>query len=59
MAARRLAGISNRTLAGRMGGKDDSAVTPVVKRLEAKTRQSHKLAGFYLSLERTMSNVKM
>jgi len=59
MAARRLAGINNRTLAAWMGGKDDSAVTQAVKRLEAKMRQSRKLAGIYRSLEREISNVKM
>jgi hypothetical protein len=36
MAARRWAGIDNRTLAEGMGGKDDSAVTQAVKRLEAQ-----------------------
>lgn len=59
MAARRLAGIDNRTLAAWMGGKDDSAVTQAVKRLEAKIRQSRKLAGFYRALQREMSKVKM
>ncbi len=59
MAARRWAGIDNRTLADWMGGKDDSAVTQAVKRLEAKMRRSCKLAGFYRALEREMSNVKM
>ena len=57
MAARRLAGIDNRTLAAWMGGKDDSAVTQAVKRLEAKIRQSRKLAGFYRALQREMSKV--
>lgn len=36
MAARRWAGIVNRTLAEWMGGKDDSAVTQPVQRVEAK-----------------------
>jgi putative transposase len=59
MAARRLAGIDNRALADWMGGKDDSAVTQAVKRLETKMQESRKLAGFYRSLTREMSNVKM
>lgn len=59
MAARRLAGIDNRTLADWMGSKNDSAVTHAVKRLEAKMDRSRKLAGFYRSLQREMSKVKM
>jgi len=58
MAARRLAGLDNRTLAGWMGAKDDSAVTQSVKRLEAKMRGDRKLARFCNALAREMSKVK-
>ena len=59
MAARRWAGIDNRTLAEWMGGKDDSAVTQAVKRLEAKMQGSRRLTKFYRALRREMSNVKI
>ncbi len=59
MAARRLAGIKNRTLAGWMGSKDDSAVTQAVKRLEARMRGDRKLEKIYEALHRELSNVKM
>jgi putative transposase len=59
MAARRLAGIDNRTLADWMGGRNDSAVTQAVKRLEARMHTDRKLAKFYASLQEEMSNVKM
>lgn len=59
MAARRLAGIGNRILAEWMGGRNASAVTQAVKRLEARTRKDRKLAKFYAALEKEMSNVKM
>ncbi len=53
------AGIDNRTLAEWMGGKDDSAVTQAVKRLEAKMQGSRKLTKFYRALRREMSNVRI
>jgi len=59
MAARRLAGIDNRTLAEWMGGKDDSAVTQAVKRLELRIQGSRRLAKFYQFLRREVSKVKM
>lgn len=59
MAARRLAGISNRTLADWMGGKADSAVTHAVKRLEGRMRGERKLERFYNALKRILSNVKI
>jgi hypothetical protein len=61
MAARRWAGIDNRTLALAewMGGKDDSAITQAVKRLEAKMQGSRRLTKFYRALRREMSNVKI
>ena len=58
MAARRLAGLDNRTLTGWMGAKDDSAVTQAVKRLEARMRGDRKLARFYEALSREVSKVK-
>ena len=58
LAARRLAGMANRTLAGWIGAKDDSAVTQTVKRLEAKMRGDRKLARFCEALAREMSKVK-
>jgi len=42
-----------------MGGKDDSAVTQAVKRLEAKMQGSRELTEFYRALRREMSNVKI
>lgn len=59
MAARRLAGIDNRTLARWIGARDDSTVTQAVKRLEAKIRGDRKLAKFYDAVGREMSKVKM
>jgi hypothetical protein len=59
MAARRLAGMANRTLAGWIGAKDDSAVTQAVKRLEAKMRDDRKLPRFSDALAREMSKVKI
>jgi len=55
MAARRWAGIDNRTLAEWMGGKDDSAVTQAVKRLGAKMQGNRRLTKFYSALRREMS----
>ena len=57
MAARRLAGIGNRILAEWMRGKDDSAVTQAVKRLEARIEGSRGLAKFYESLRRHLGPV--
>lgn len=57
MAARRLAGIGNRILAEWMRGKDDSAVTQAVKRLEARIEGSRGLAKFYESLRRHLGSV--
>ena len=59
MAARRWAGIDNRTLAEWMGDKNDSAITQAVKRLEAKMQGSRRLTKFYRALRREMSNVKI
>lgn len=59
MAARRLAGIDNRTLARWIGAKDDSTVTQAVKRLEVKMRTDRKLAKFYDALSRELSKVKI
>lgn len=58
VAARRWAWIDNRMLAEWVGGKDESAVTQAVKRLEAKMQGSRKLTKFYRALRREMSNVK-
>ena len=43
---------------GRIGAKDDSAVTQALKRLEAKMRGDRKLARFCNALAREMSKVK-
>jgi hypothetical protein len=42
-----------------MGGRNESAVTQAVKRLEPRTRKDYKLAKFYTALEKEMSNAKM
>ncbi|HRJ71748.1 MAG TPA: transposase [Terrimicrobiaceae bacterium] len=59
MAARRKSGMTNRMLAERLGGKDDSAVTQAVKRLESRMKADHKLARIFQRVEKEMSNVKM
>ena len=59
LAARRLAGIKNRALAGWMGAKDESAVTHAVNRLDANMQSDRMLKRFYEGLRRALSNVKM
>ena len=58
MAARRLAGIDNRSLARWIGAKDDSAVMQAVKRLEVKMQGDCRLTRFYESLRRKVSHTK-
>jgi REP element-mobilizing transposase RayT len=59
MAARRHAGIPNRCLAEWLGGKDDSAVTQAVKRLEERMKTSSELKKIYQAVELKLSTVKM
>lgn len=59
MLARRNEGISNRTLARWMGGKDDSTVSQTVRRLQERIKKDRKLAAVYKKLEMELSNVKM
>jgi hypothetical protein len=44
---------------GRIGAKDDSAVTQAVKRLEGKMRGDRKVAEFFEGLAREMSKGKI
>ena len=59
MAARRHAGVPNRTLAEWLGATADSAVTHAVKRLEGRMKKDRALARLYEQVEKTLSNVKM
>jgi hypothetical protein len=58
MAARRHAGSPNRRLTEWLGGKDDSAVTQAVKRLEERMKTSSELKKIYQAVELKLSTVK-
>jgi len=59
MAARRHAGVPNRTLAEWLGATAESAVTHAVKRLEGRMKKDRALARVYEQVAKNMSIVKM